>query len=84
MVPDPERVAAMHDAGYGLMGSRPLGRTVMTEVRRTLLADVSCPIWLVNGQFDQLRVHVRAFEEAARSSPHVEVVTIPRALPSSP
>jgi len=23
---------------------------------------------------------VRAFEEAARSSPHVEVVTIPRAL----
>ena len=80
MVPDPEHVAAMHDAGYGLMGVEAAWEAVMTEVRPNLLADVSCPIWLVNGQFDQLRVHVRAFEEAARSSPHVEVVTIPRAL----
>lgn len=49
---------------------------VMTEGRPALLGAVECPVVLVNGQYDQMRIHVRRFAAAARD-PHV--VTVPRA-----
>lgn len=78
-VPDPDHVAAMQEAGYTFAGMAPSWQAVMREVHPGLLAEVTCPVWLVNGQFDQLRVHARAFARAAMSSPQVEVVTIARA-----
>lgn len=49
---------------------------IITEARPELLTSVGCPVVLVNGQFDQMRLHVRRFAAAARDA---RVVTIPRA-----
>lgn len=49
---------------------------IMTEVTPELLSSVACPVVLVNGQFDQMRLHVRRFAAAARDA---RVVTVPRA-----
>lgn len=78
-VPDAEHVLAMRQAGYTVAGMGPSWQGVMTEIRPELLGDVSCPIWFVNGQFDQLRINAKAFAGAARRSPRVTVVMIPRA-----
>lgn len=49
---------------------------VIAEAGPRLLEEVRCPVVLVNGQLDQMRLHVRRFAAHARD-PHV--VTIPRA-----
>ncbi|MFK5634713.1 alpha/beta fold hydrolase [Ornithinimicrobium sp. LYQ103] len=49
---------------------------VMGECGPALLADVECPVVMVNGGLDQMRLHVRRFAAAARE-PYV--VTIPGA-----
>lgn len=49
---------------------------VMDEAGPGLLRDVDCPVWMVNGQLDQMRIHVRRFAAAA-IDPHV--VSVPRA-----
>lgn len=49
---------------------------VMDECGPELLREVGCPVWMVNGQLDQMRIHVRRFA-AATANPHV--VTVPRA-----
>ncbi|ANS80345.1 putative hydrolase [Serinicoccus hydrothermalis] len=49
---------------------------VMSEVTPDLLRVVECPVVLVNGQLDQMRIHVRRFAAAARDA---QVVTIPGA-----
>lgn len=49
---------------------------IIAEARPELLSSVRCPVVLVNGQFDQMRLHVRRFAAAARDA---RVVTIPRA-----
>ena len=49
---------------------------VMAEAGPQLLDDVRCPVVLVNGQLDQMRLHVRRFADHARDAC---VVTIPRA-----
>lgn len=51
-------------------------QVVFEQCRATSLEGVTCPVFLVNGQFDQMRVHVGRFAAAARDS---RVVTIPRA-----
>lgn len=51
-------------------------QVVFDECRADLLEQVECPIVLVNGQFDQMRVHVRRFAAAGRDT---RVVTVPRA-----
>jgi pimeloyl-ACP methyl ester carboxylesterase len=51
-------------------------QVVYDECRAELLADVECPIFLVNGQFDQMRMHVARFAAAARDA---RIVTVPRA-----
>ena len=45
-------------------------RAVMGECRSAMLADVRCPVLLLNGQYDQFRLGERSF---ARVSPAVEV-----------
>jgi pimeloyl-ACP methyl ester carboxylesterase len=45
-------------------------REVMGECRSAMLADVRCPVLLLNGQYDQFRLGERSF---ARASPAVEV-----------
>lgn len=51
-------------------------QVVFDECRADLLAEVDCPVFLVNGQLDQMRVHVGRFAAAARDA---RVVTVPRA-----
>lgn len=49
---------------------------VMAEASPELLRDIPCPVVLVNGQVDQMRIHVRRFAACAQD-PYV--FTIPRA-----
>lgn len=51
-------------------------QVVFEECRASLLEHVDCPIFLVNGQFDQMRVHARRYAAAGADT---HVVTVPRA-----
>lgn len=51
-------------------------QVVFDECRASLLEHVKCPVFLVNGQFDQMRVHARRYAEAGADT---QVVTVPRA-----
>lgn len=55
----------------------PSWQTVLDECRVSLLEQAGCPVTLVNGQFDQMRIHVGRFIRAA--GPGTRVVTVPRA-----
>lgn len=61
-------------AGYAALPAA--WQFVFDHARPSLLADLACPVVLLNGQFDQMRLHVRRFEAAARDA---RVVTVPRA-----
>ncbi len=58
---------AAQDAALGAMS----GMDLMTAVPR-----ISVPLWFVNGQYDQLRLHERLFRELA---PDAELIVVPRA-----
>lgn len=60
--------------GYAQMGA--MWDAVMTDCRPELLARVHCSVLLLNGQFDQLRVHARRY---AAQTPHARVRTVARA-----
>lgn len=66
LLPGGEAYAALPDAW----------RAVMDECGPDLLSRVGCPVLLVNGQLDQMRVHVDRYAAAARQA---RVVTVPRA-----
>ena len=51
-------------------------QVVYDECRASLLEHVDCPVFLVNGQFDQMRIHAKRF---AAASAEPRVVTVPRA-----
>lgn len=51
-------------------------QVVFDECRADLLTGVRCPVFLVNGQLDQMRVHVDRFAAAAHDA---RIVTVPRA-----
>ncbi|MBM6403613.1 alpha/beta hydrolase [Phycicoccus sp. CSK15P-2] len=76
----PALAAAIKDLGYGFDGIPAAWSSVMRECRPEMLAEVTAPVLLLNGQLDQLRVDVRRFRRAARSAPWVRVVTVPRGL----
>ncbi|AXH98198.1 alpha/beta fold hydrolase [Ornithinimicrobium avium] len=65
-LPGGEAYAALPDAW----------QAVMEDCGPGLLGDVDCPVLLVNGGLDQMRVHVRRYAEAAREA---RVVTVPHA-----
>lgn len=76
----PAFAALLKEAGYGFDGIPAAWAAVMGECRPEMLAGVTAPVLLVNGQLDQLRVDVRRFRRAATAAPWVDVVTVPRGL----
>ena len=76
----PELAAVIKEAGYGFDGIPAAWAGVMGLCRPEMLAEVTAPVLLVNGQLDQLRVDARRFARAARSARWVHVVTVPRGL----
>ncbi|GIL37633.1 alpha/beta fold hydrolase [Phycicoccus sp. DTK01] len=76
----PAFAALLKEAGYGFDGIPAAWAGVMGECRPSMLAEVTAPVLLVNGQLDQLRVDAGRFRRAARSAPWVHVVTVPRGL----
>lgn len=62
--------------GAGYAATPDAWRVVMEQCHPSLLDRVDCPVLLVNGQWDQMRVHVRRFASRCRD---VRVVTVPRA-----
>ncbi|HSF98754.1 MAG TPA: alpha/beta hydrolase [Ornithinibacter sp.] len=75
-----ELAAVIKEAGYGFDGVPAAWAGVMGFCRPEMLAEVTCPVLLVNGQLDQLRVDVRRYARAARSARWVRVVTVRRGL----
>jgi pimeloyl-ACP methyl ester carboxylesterase len=76
----PAVAAAIKEAGYGFDGIPAAWAAVMRQCRPEMLAEVTAPVLLVNGQLDQLRVDARRYAAAARSARWVRVVTVPRGL----
>ncbi len=77
----PEELAAViKEAGYGFDGIPAAWAGVMGLCRPEMLSEVACPVLLLNGQLDQLRVDARRFARAATSSPWVHVVTVRHGL----
>lgn len=75
-----ELAAIIKEAGYGFDGIPAAWAGVMGLCRPEMLAEVTCPVLLVNGQFDQLRVDVRRYVRAARAARWVRVVTVRHGL----
>jgi pimeloyl-ACP methyl ester carboxylesterase len=76
----PALAAALKEAGYGFDGIPAAWAAVMRECRPEMLAEVTAPVMLVNGQFDQLRIDTRRYRRAARRARWVRVVVVRRAL----
>ncbi len=71
-----ELAAVIKEAGYGFDGIPAAWAGVMGSCRPEMLAEVTAPVLLLNGQLDQLRVDARRFARAARSARWVHVVTV--------
>jgi pimeloyl-ACP methyl ester carboxylesterase len=71
----PAGLAAELSDGTGYDTLPVVWEAVMANARAELLAGVTCPVTLVNGQFDQMRLDLRRF---VRHAPHARVVTVPR------
>lgn len=76
----PELAALVKEAGYGFEAIPAAWAGVMDTCRPQLLSEVTCPVLLVRGQFDQMGVHARQYARAAVSSPWVRVVTVRHGL----
>ncbi|MGL5908897.1 MAG: alpha/beta fold hydrolase, partial [Phycicoccus sp.] len=76
----PELAAVVKEVGYGFDGIPAAWDGVMGECRPAMLAEVTAPVLLCAGRFDQLRVDTRRFVRAARSARWVRVVVVPGAL----
>lgn len=79
LLPD-ELAEVIKEAGYGFDGIPAAWAGVMGLCRPEMLDEVTCPVLLVNGQLDQLRVDVRRYVRAARSARWVRVVTVRHGL----
>lgn len=62
--------------GYWFAPTTAAWREVMTRCRPAMLSGVRCPILLLNGQYDQMRLGTRGF---VRQCPAARVEVIPRA-----
>lgn len=76
----PEVAALIKEAGYGLEAIPAAWAGVMATCRPEMLAEVTCQVLVVRGQFDQIGVHARRFARAAVSAPWVRVVTVRHGL----
>lgn len=75
-----ELAAVIKEAGYGFDGIPAAWAGVMTRCRPEMLAELTCPVLLVAGQLDQLRVDARRFARAARSARWVRRVVVRHGL----
>ena len=64
----PERIEPVIAGGYFFEPTAAAWREVMTHCRPAMLEQVHCPVLLLNGRFDQLRVGVRAYLRACPSA----------------
>lgn len=71
-----ERIEPVIAGGYFFAPTATAWREVMTHCRPSMLEHVHCPVLLLNGQFDQLRIGVRAY---LRACPSAREEVIPRA-----
>lgn len=62
--------------GFYFAATATAWREVMTHCRPHMLSEVSCPVLLLNGQFDQFRLGVRSFSRACSQA---RVQVLPRA-----
>lgn len=69
----PERIEPVIAGGYYFAPTAAAWREVMTHCRPSMLEHVHCPVLLLNGQFDQLRVGVRAYLRACPSAREVVI-----------
>ena len=72
----PEVSGAIIAGGYHAGPTATAWREVMARCRPELLADVRCPVLLLNGQWDQFRLGVRGFR---RACPQARVEVLPGA-----
>ena len=72
----PDRIDPVIAGGYFFAPTAAAWREVMTHCRPSMLRAVRCPVLLLNGQFDQFRLGIRAY---LRACPEARVQTIPRA-----
>jgi len=69
----PEVFAAIHADGDWFDGGRPSWAAVMAGGRPELLREVTAPVLIVRGQFDQLGLDARRYAAAA---PNARIVTV--------
>ena len=72
----PDRIEPVIEGGYYFAPTPAAWREVMAQCRPAMLRSVSCPVLLLNGQYDQFRWGAKAFLQAC---PHARVEIIPRA-----
>ncbi|WP_456285558.1 alpha/beta hydrolase [Microbacterium sp. JZ70] len=61
--------------GYALRSEDAALASLATLDIRTALTRLTMPVWFVNGEWDQLRLHERLF---TRLVPHAELIVVPR------
>ncbi|CAN7335406.1 alpha/beta hydrolase [Terrabacter sp. LjRoot27] len=64
----PERIDPVIAGGYFFAPTAAAWREVMAHCRPSMLEHVHCPVLLLNGQFDQLRIGARAYLRACPSA----------------
>jgi pimeloyl-ACP methyl ester carboxylesterase len=72
----PDVFAAIHEDGYWFGGVRDAWAAVLSGGGPELLRDVTCPVLIVRGQFDQIGIHAYRYAAQARNA---RVVTVRRA-----
>lgn len=71
-----ERIEPVIAGGYWFEPTAAAWSEVMTHCRPSMLSGLTCPVLLLNGQFDQFRLGTRAFVKAC---PQARVQIIPKA-----
>lgn len=72
----PEDTRADFEAGGYAFDTQGVALTSLGDLDlETALPRIRIPVWWINGQFDQLRIHERLFQQL---TPHSELVVVPR------
>ncbi|UYO95760.1 alpha/beta hydrolase [Microbacterium sp. M28] len=72
----PEDTRADFEAGGYALDTQGVALASLADLDLTTsLPRIRIPVWWINGQFDQLRMHERLFQQLA---PHSELIVVPR------
>jgi pimeloyl-ACP methyl ester carboxylesterase len=72
----PERIEPVIAGGYWFHPTAAAWAEVMRYCRPSMLSSVTCPVLILNGQYDQFRLGTKEF---LRACPHAQVWIIPKA-----